>query len=173
MKEYCVYIHKKKGTDHIFYVGSGNLHRPYDARRINGGKRNSRWWEIVDKFDYDIEIVYKTTDRKDAYKKETELKRYYWDLGMNEACFEQGIKWQLNQSATMSGRQHTKKSKEKRSKKAKKQTEVIDILDNSKYIFISREEARAFIDTTIRTLNNHLDRGTLINNRYMVSSYDK
>jgi hypothetical protein len=172
MVKYCVYVHKIKGTDHVFYVGSGDLGRPYHAKRTNGGKRNKKWWEIVDKNGYDIEIIFLTDNRKEAYKYETEMKRYYWSLGMNEACFEQGIKWQLNQSETMKGRKHSKESKEKRSKKAKKLTLVVDNLNSTSQIFNSRDEAKDFIGTTIRTLNNHLDKGTLINKRYEVKNYE-
>lgn len=38
MNNKCVYWHKKKRTNEIFYVGIGSLKRPYDK-----GFR-SKWW---------------------------------------------------------------------------------------------------------------------------------
>lgn len=70
------------------------------------------------------------------------------------------------------GRKHKGKTKDIISEKAKKKTIVIDTLKNRTHTFNSRELAREFINTTIRTLNNHLDKGTLIKDRYEVKSID-
>jgi hypothetical protein len=53
-----VYVHKKKNTNKIFYVGIGkNENRAYS--KLN---RNVYWQNIVEKYDYDVEIVHTNLD---------------------------------------------------------------------------------------------------------------
>jgi len=68
MKKKCVYLHKKKGTDEVFYVGIGNRIR---SRAKDG--RSELWWRIVNKHGYDIEIVEDKLSWDEAVKREIEL----------------------------------------------------------------------------------------------------
>jgi hypothetical protein len=52
-KDTLVYYHRRKDTNEVFYVGIGNSERPYSK---NG--RSDFWFRIVDKADYDVEIVH-------------------------------------------------------------------------------------------------------------------
>lgn len=74
----CVYIHKRKDTGEVFYVGFGVISRPY--RDID---RNKYWHNIVAKCGYDVDILFFNLTRKEAIAKEIELIAYYGrkDLG--------------------------------------------------------------------------------------------
>lgn len=50
--DYCVYFHKKKNTDEIFYVGKGRRWRWNEKR-----SRNKHWSNIVQKYGFDVSIV--------------------------------------------------------------------------------------------------------------------
>ena len=67
-KKKCVYLHKKKGTDEVFYVGIGNRIR---SRAKDG--RSELWWRTVNKYGYDIEIVEDKLSWDEAVKREIEL----------------------------------------------------------------------------------------------------
>lgn len=48
-----VYIHRRKDTNKIFYVGIGSSARPYTRRK------NKMWLGIVRKYGYEVEVLYK------------------------------------------------------------------------------------------------------------------
>lgn len=48
-----VYIHRRKDTNTIFYVGIGSPTRPYTRRK------NKMWLGIVKKYGYEVEVLYK------------------------------------------------------------------------------------------------------------------
>jgi hypothetical protein len=50
-----VYRHIRRDTDQVFYVGIGSDKNYYRSRTKS--KRNPIWRRIVDKTEYDIEIV--------------------------------------------------------------------------------------------------------------------
>lgn len=57
-----VYQHKKEGTNQVFYIGIGTRgFRPYDR---NG--RNKYWHSIVNKYGYDVEILFTDISRNEA-----------------------------------------------------------------------------------------------------------
>lgn len=66
--EYCLYFHINKSNSEIFYVGIGNKKRPYSKR-----SRSQFWKNIVEKYDYLVEIIYTELSFEDA----CELERYY------------------------------------------------------------------------------------------------
>lgn len=68
----CIYLHKKKGTDEVFYVGMGNKIRS----RCEQG-RSEWWWRIVNKYGYDIDIIFTNLSREEAIKKEIETIAFY------------------------------------------------------------------------------------------------
>jgi hypothetical protein len=55
-----VYIHKRKDTGKVFYVGIGSMDRPYTQRK------NKMWLGIVKKYGYDVEVLYKNIDWEEA-----------------------------------------------------------------------------------------------------------
>ena len=69
MKNNVVYLHVKKGTNDVFYVGIGiNKRRAYST-----SNRNNRWHKVVDEFGYDIRIVNEVESYDDALYIEAEL----------------------------------------------------------------------------------------------------
>ena len=57
-----VYLHKRKDTNEIFYVGKGkNYLRAYSKHG-----RNKYWENIVNKYGYDIEIIYENISNEES-----------------------------------------------------------------------------------------------------------
>jgi len=71
---YCVYLHRRKDNNEIFYVGSGSLRRPFGKN-----SRNEKWHKIVKTYDYLVEII-KSNLNKD---KSLELEEFYLSKFVN------------------------------------------------------------------------------------------
>jgi hypothetical protein len=73
MKNYYVYLHKRKGTNKIFYVGKGTKSKS-GINRIESSKNRNIWWQhIVEKdggFDYEIYRDSLTEDEAFSLEKE-------------------------------------------------------------------------------------------------------
>jgi len=68
-----VYLHKKKNTDDVFYVGIGsNEKRAYSIR-----DRNIHWKRVVNKYGYDVEIIESDIEWGTACNKEKSLIKEY------------------------------------------------------------------------------------------------
>jgi len=70
---YYVYLHKRKGTDKVFYVGKGSKNK--NGERSEMAKNRNRWWHhIVDKDGgFDVEIYQDNLTEDKAYELEKEL----------------------------------------------------------------------------------------------------
>lgn len=55
MGKVYVYLHRRKDTGEVFYVGIGIRNRPYQKTY---NRRNKIWKDIINKTDYDVEIIY-------------------------------------------------------------------------------------------------------------------
>lgn len=64
----CIYFHINPVKNEIFYVGIGNLKRPYKKYR-----RSVLWNNIVSKYGYIVNIIETDLSWEEACKKETEL----------------------------------------------------------------------------------------------------
>lgn len=53
MTKYCVYFHIKPIKNEVFYVGIGDIKRPYQTR-----SRNKHWKYLVNKYGYIIKIIH-------------------------------------------------------------------------------------------------------------------
>jgi DNA-binding XRE family transcriptional regulator len=69
----CVYRHIRKDLNTTFYVGIGNT----TDRARSKIKRNKHWYSIVNKTDYEIEILYDDISWEEAKEKEIELISLY------------------------------------------------------------------------------------------------
>jgi len=69
--KYCLYFHINKSNSVIFYVGIGNKKRPYSKR-----SRSQFWKNIVNKYDYLVEVVHSDLKLDEAL----DLERYYIKL---------------------------------------------------------------------------------------------
>ena len=67
-RNYCVYLHRNKRTNEVFYVGSGTLER---SRSTSG--RNISWKKVVSDDGFLVEILYKELDKTSAFLKEYEV----------------------------------------------------------------------------------------------------
>lgn len=79
-KIYCVYTHKIDCR--VFYVGCGDLKRPYVIGR-KGKDRNKKWFNVVENnnYVYDIDIIYKNKDKSKCLSVENFLTIYYKYMG--------------------------------------------------------------------------------------------
>lgn len=63
-KKYYLYIHIRKDTDEIFYVGIGTMNRNTYGRAIADTGRNTIWKSIVSKTKYNV-IIFSEADTKE------------------------------------------------------------------------------------------------------------
>ena len=68
----CVYLHKTPNGK-VFYVGIGNSKRRAYAKT----DRNRLWKNVVNKYGYEVEIIYENISREEAQRIETYLIYFY------------------------------------------------------------------------------------------------
>lgn len=92
---FYVYRHIRLDNNEPFYIGVGKVYRPrakthedYYSRAFQNTKRSRFWHFIVDKIDYDVEIIFECNDREIAKVKEIEFISLYGrrDLGKGTLC---------------------------------------------------------------------------------------
>lgn len=71
-KNKVVYLHKKKGTDEVVYVGIGKTSRPFDFVG-----RNPFWKKVHGKYGIDVEVIHTGLTWDEACKIEVELIEFY------------------------------------------------------------------------------------------------
>jgi len=104
MEKYCVYFHKSKLNNVVFYVGIGNYKRPYSKR-----SRTKFWKNVSEKHGYIIDIVHKELTFEEA----CELEIYYIRL-FGRLDISSGTLVNLTDGGEGSvGYKHTDESKEK------------------------------------------------------------
>lgn len=75
-----VYKHLKKNTKDLFYIGIGkNKQRAYSKE-----SRNDKWHEIVNEYDFDVEIIYENLTKDEAAEIEKQLISKYGRIGFEE-----------------------------------------------------------------------------------------
>ncbi len=117
----CVYQHKRLNNNEIFYIGIGSIKRAYITNN-----RSKYWKNIVNKYGYKVEILFKSLTRPEACQIEQYLIKYYGrkDLGLgNLVNMTDGGDGGLNQikskegieklRKTWLGRKHTPETIEK------------------------------------------------------------
>lgn len=67
----CLYVHRKKTDNSVFYVGIGNKYRP------KAKDRNNLWKKISDKYGYKVEVIMTGLSLEKAVLLEKELISYY------------------------------------------------------------------------------------------------
>lgn len=65
MTDFYIYLHKRKDTEEIFYVGKGKGRRAYLKQH-----RNKYWHHIVNKYGYTVEIIVTGLTEDQAYELE-------------------------------------------------------------------------------------------------------
>ena len=77
-----VYLHRRKDTNEVFYVGIGKDYYRM-GRKAN---RNQYWHNIVNKYGYTKEILFKNITWDEAIKKEIELIKKYGRKDLKTGC---------------------------------------------------------------------------------------
>ena len=77
-----VYAHKIKDSESIFYIGIGL----YEKRAYSKRDRNKHWKNIVNKYGYDVEILFSGLDYEEANLKEVELILKYGRIDLKTGC---------------------------------------------------------------------------------------
>jgi hypothetical protein len=74
MKTYYVYLHKRKGTNKVFYVGKGTKSKG-GIDRIESHKNRNNWWQHIVEKDggFDYEIYSDNLTEETAFELETKL----------------------------------------------------------------------------------------------------
>lgn len=77
----CVYRHRRLDNNEVFYIGIGNTERPYKKYKSN---RSKYWHNIINKTDYEVEIISSNLDVETAKELEIFLIQLYGrkDLGL-------------------------------------------------------------------------------------------
>lgn len=71
---YYVYLHKRKGTNKVFYVGKGTKSKSGINRIESDKNRNIHWQRVVEKDGgYDYEIYKDDLEEQEAFELETQL----------------------------------------------------------------------------------------------------
>lgn len=86
MKNAYVYRHIRKDTNEVFYIGIGINSKSYKVpyNRANSKRNRSEFWHyIVNKTDYNVEIVFDNLTRNEACEKEIELIAFYGRRDLN------------------------------------------------------------------------------------------
>ena len=120
-----VYLHRRKDSGEIFYVGIGKQNRPYSK-----SKRNKFWNSIAEKCGWSVEIIYEDLSWDDACKKERELIKQYGRRDLGEGILtnmtdggegNQNIiytpEWIEKQRISSTGRIQSEETKKKRALK--------------------------------------------------------
>lgn len=76
-KTTCVYRHRRLDKNEIFYVGIGNIKRPYNTHN-----RNNYWKNISNKTEYEIEIIAEDLDWDTACELEVLLISEYGRINL-------------------------------------------------------------------------------------------
>lgn len=111
-KTYVVYLHVKKDTKDVFYVGIGSKRRAYSTE-----KRNIIWGNYYKKYGRDVIIINYDLTYEDALQVESELIICFGRLGFEE----KGVLTNrvIEVGTHFKGRKHSDDTKLKMSKSAK------------------------------------------------------
>jgi len=76
MNNQCIYLHINTVKQEIFYVGKGDINRPYQTR-----SRNKHWKNITNKYNYQIIIIHENLSWNEACNLEI---NYINQIGRND-----------------------------------------------------------------------------------------
>lgn len=160
MNKFCIYRHIRLDTNKVFYIGIGDLKRPYHKHQ-----RNNYWNNIITKTDYEIQILKSNLNWEDAKELEQILISFY-----GRKDLKTGILVNMTDGGDgINNYKHTEKSKLKMSisKLGKKQKrESIEKMIKNRYrkviniktgeIFNNIQEVAELLKINQRTLRSRL-----------------
>ena len=147
--EYCVYIHRRKDTKQIFYVGEGRVkyRRPYQK-----GRRNPHWVNIVNKHGYEIEIWSCWPDQQSAWLEEIKLIAFFNSVGVELTNMTAGGEGRLQHTPSEETRQKISKAGKGRPANHLKTQIKIQFLTGEYTIFPSVSEASQALKVSRRLI---------------------
>lgn len=175
LNDNCVYRHRRLDTNEIFYVGIGNIKRPYIK------SNRSKWWKrIINKTEYSVEILAKNLSKEEACELEIFLISLY-----GRQNIKTGILCNLTEGGeTLKGYKHSEEARKNMSIAAKnkpkvteetklkgaisKGTKVIDT--ETGLIYYSINEAARVLNLSASHLSRFL-RGLKIKKKYNIKYY--
>jgi len=82
-KKYCLYRHIRLDKNEVFYIGIGNINRPYKI-----SNRSVFWKNIISKTEYKVEVLFEDLTWKEACDLEISLIWLYGrrDKGLGTLC---------------------------------------------------------------------------------------
>lgn len=119
MEKVYVYLHRRKDTGEVFYVGIGTKRRPYDK-----GSRNQLWKDVEKNHGRTVHIIYEFPTIQQAQIVEIMLIEKYGRINNNNGCLTNltrggegfnGINV-IGEKNPFYGKKHTKETLEKISK---------------------------------------------------------
>jgi len=167
MNKFCIYQHIRLDTNKVFYIGIGDIKRPYSKYQ-----RNIYWKNITNKTDYEIQILKSDLCWEEACELEVILISYFGRKDLNEGLLcnmtdgGDGCKnlkhSKLSKSKMSKSHKGKKLSKESILKRTEKQyKQIIDL--NSLIIYKNIDELLlTFYNIKKRNLQNQLN-GTTVN----------
>ena len=84
MNNYYVYIHRRKDTNEVFYVGISRM-KKYVRVKIKAG-RNTLWMRIAEKYGYYGEVIHTGLSKEEAIKIEMSLIKSYGRINLKTGC---------------------------------------------------------------------------------------
>lgn len=129
----CLYVHRKKTDNSVFYVGIGNKNRP------NCKNRNNLWQKIANKYGYKVEILAVGLTLEKAILLEKDLISYYGRKNNNTgvlANLTDGGEGQYGRIVSEKTKQKIKYGKIKNGMKGA--DDVIDLSTGTEYYSLSK-----------------------------------
>ena len=159
LNDNCVYRHRRLDTNEIFYVGIGNIKRPYIK------SNRSKWWKrIINKTEYSVEILAKNLSKEEACELEIFLISLY-----GRQNIKTGILCNLTEGGeTLKGYKHSEEARKNMSIAAKNKPKVTEetklkgaISKGTKVI--DTETGIIYESVTILAKEKELNKSSLIN----------
>jgi hypothetical protein len=184
--EYYLYRHVTKDNNMPFYIGIGKKHKysntiESEYKRAFSKNRSDYWYNIVNKHDYIVEILFESSSKEKIIEKEKEFIKLYGrrDLNTGTLCnLTDGGEWCSNLSKEVEKERRLKISKalvkrirkqstfDKISKSKLKSVHKCDINFNILEEFNSITEAAKSINLTLSSISKCLK-----NEKYTAGGY--
>lgn len=164
INNYCVYIHKTKTDDVVFYVGKGSIKRSKDKNY-----RNYHWHNTVNKYGYIIEIVSKNLSESKSFELEKQLISFY---GRKDKGLGSLVNWTdggEGASGSIRDDEYKINMRNIHMKKTGCKVYLYHLYDNSVLIFNSKRECSRFLVDKNHLKGRIKGDKTLIDGEYLVS----
>lgn len=147
--DHCVYIHRRKDTKQIFYIGEGSVKykRPYQKSR-----RNPYWKNVVNKHGYDVEIWSYWPNQQSAWQEEIKLIAFFNFVGVELTNMTAGGEGRLQHTPSEETRQKISRAGKGRPATHLKAPIKINFLNGECVIFPSVSEASQVLNVSRRLI---------------------